>query len=66
MTMLEGKKAVVTGGATGIGAAVCRRFAAAGAAIAVLDIDGDATIHVDEALVFELFGIEAIAPVLVQ
>ncbi len=32
----------------------------------VLDIDGDATIHVDEALVFELFGIEAVAPVLVQ
>jgi hypothetical protein len=32
----------------------------------VLDIDGDATIHVDEALVYELFGIEAIAPVLVQ
>lgn len=32
----------------------------------ILDIDGDATIHVDESLVFELFGIEAVAPVLVQ
>jgi hypothetical protein len=32
----------------------------------ILDIDGDATIHVDESLVFELFGIEAIAPVLVE
>jgi len=31
-----------------------------------LDIDGDAALHVDEALVFELSGIEAIAPVLVQ
>jgi NAD(P)-dependent dehydrogenase (short-subunit alcohol dehydrogenase family) len=30
----------VTGGASGIGAAVCRRFAQAGARVAVLDMDG--------------------------
>ena len=31
-----------------------------------LEISGDAVIHVDEALVFDLFGIEAAVPVLVQ
>jgi hypothetical protein len=32
----------------------------------VLDVDGDSTIHVDESLVFELFGLEAMAPRLVE
>ena len=32
---------VVTGGASGIGAAACRAFAAHGARVAVVDIDGD-------------------------
>src|SRR3954452_20890512 len=35
---LEGKVAAVTGGGAGIGAAICRRFAAEGAAVAALDI----------------------------
>ena len=40
---IEGKVAVVTGGGSGIGAAMCRRFAAAGArAVVVADIDADA------------------------
>jgi NAD(P)-dependent dehydrogenase (short-subunit alcohol dehydrogenase family) len=38
--------AVVTGGGSGMGRAVCRRLAAAGHAVAVLDIDSDATEHV--------------------
>lgn len=38
----EGRVAVVTGGAAGIGAATCRRLAAEGARVAVLDVDGDA------------------------
>ena len=39
---LAGKVVVVTGGATGIGAALCRRFAAEGAKlIAVADVDGE-------------------------
>ncbi|WP_026380624.1 SDR family NAD(P)-dependent oxidoreductase [Afifella pfennigii] len=39
MRGLEGKVVVVTGGAGGIGSETCRRFAEAGAAVAVLDRD---------------------------
>jgi NAD(P)-dependent dehydrogenase (short-subunit alcohol dehydrogenase family) len=39
---LQGRVAVVTGGASGIGAAVCRRLAAEGAHVVVADLDGDA------------------------
>jgi 2-hydroxycyclohexanecarboxyl-CoA dehydrogenase len=38
---LEGRVALVTGGASGIGAATCRRLAAEGARVAVTDIDLD-------------------------
>ena len=37
MSVLEGRKAIVTGGASGIGAAVCRRFVDEGASVCVLD-----------------------------
>ena len=38
---LEGKRAVVTGGAQGIGAAIARRLADEGAVVAVLDLNGE-------------------------
>jgi 3-oxoacyl-[acyl-carrier protein] reductase len=38
---LEGKVAVVTGGGSGIGEAICVRLAAEGAKVAVLDIDAE-------------------------
>jgi len=41
MQGIEGKVAIVTGGASGIGAAACRRFVAHGARVAIGDIDGE-------------------------
>jgi len=38
---LDGKKALVTGGASGIGEAISRVFAGAGAAVTILDVDPD-------------------------
>ncbi|MCL4767011.1 MAG: glucose 1-dehydrogenase [Hyphomicrobiaceae bacterium] len=42
MRGLEGKTVIVTGGGGGIGSAACKRFAAAGSHVAVLDLDGPA------------------------
>src|SRR5437870_4599216 len=42
MGLLDGRSAVITGGGSGIGAATCRRMSEEGAAVSVLDLDGDA------------------------
>lgn len=47
---LDGQRALVTGGASGIGAATCRALSAAGAAVTIVDIDQPAA----EALAREL------------
>jgi NAD(P)-dependent dehydrogenase (short-subunit alcohol dehydrogenase family) len=53
---LDGKKALITGGASGIGEATCRVFSAAGASVLVLDVDGVRA----EALARELPGSRAL------
>ncbi len=40
MGLLEGHRAIITGGGSGIGRATCRRMAAEGAQVAVFDLDG--------------------------
>lgn len=50
---LAGRRVVITGGAGGIGAAAARRLAAEGAAVGVLDLDGEAA----KALVADLPGV---------
>ena len=42
MRGLDGKRVVITGGASGIGAATAARFVAEGAVVCVLDRDADA------------------------
>jgi len=59
---LADRTVLITGGASGIGAAFVRAFAAQGARVAFLDIDADA----GEALVRELAGASGSAPLFVS
>ena len=56
---LEGKVAVVTGGGSGIGAAVARRLSAQGARVVVVDRNGDAAKQIAESLPAESLAVEA-------
>lgn len=56
---LEGKVAIVTGGAGGIGAATCRRLAADGAEVAVVDVDGDRAAATAASLAPGAIGLQA-------
>jgi NAD(P)-dependent dehydrogenase (short-subunit alcohol dehydrogenase family) len=56
---LESKRAIITGGASGLGAAIARRFAGEGAAVALIDLP-----HMAErgtGVADELNGAEALA-----
>src|ERR687889_2795352 len=62
---LTGRSALVTGAASGIGRACAERFSQAGAAVTVLDLDGDAAREVadcigGEALRVDLSDLEAL------
>lgn len=50
MTDLTGRRAVITGGASGIGAACARAFAQAGAHVTIMDLNGDGAREVAEEL----------------
>lgn len=50
MGLLEGELALITGGASGIGRAVCERFVAEGARVTILDRDVDSGRSVAEAV----------------
>ncbi len=53
MGLLDGRRALVTGGGSGIGAATCRRMAAEGASVAVVDLDRESA----EAVAADIGGI---------
>jgi NAD(P)-dependent dehydrogenase (short-subunit alcohol dehydrogenase family) len=57
---LAGRIAVVTGGGSGLGAAMCRRFAEAGMAVAALDID-EARAKETAAMLAGAFGVPAMS-----
>ena len=47
---MEGKVAIVTGGAGGLGSEICRRFSSRGAAVAVADVNGQTASEVAAAI----------------
>jgi NAD(P)-dependent dehydrogenase (short-subunit alcohol dehydrogenase family) len=58
MGLLDGHKAVVTGGGSGIGRATCRRMAEEGAQVAVLDLDESSAKTVAEEIGGLGFGVD--------
>jgi 3-hydroxybutyrate dehydrogenase len=62
MTDLTGKRAVVTGGASGIGAAIATAFAGAGAQVVVADLDGDGAQRVAAEIGAEAWQVDLSTP----
>lgn len=55
---LSGKSAIVTGGASGFGAGIARRFILEGARVVIADIDGDAALAMAEELGDAALGLQ--------
>jgi len=58
MGLLDGRPAAVTGGGSGIGRATCRRMAAEGARVAVLDVDAESAESVAREIDGIAFGVD--------
>ena len=58
MGLLDGQKAIVTGGGSGIGRATCRRMAEEGAQVAVFDLNGESAEAVAEEIGGIAFGVD--------
>ncbi len=58
MGLLDGRRAAVTGGGSGIGRATCRRMAAEGARVAVLDVDAESAESVAREIDGIAFGVD--------
>jgi meso-butanediol dehydrogenase/(S,S)-butanediol dehydrogenase/diacetyl reductase len=58
MGLLDGQRAVVTGGGSGIGRATCRRMAQEGAQVAVFDVDADSAQAVAAEVGGVAFGVD--------
>jgi meso-butanediol dehydrogenase / (S,S)-butanediol dehydrogenase / diacetyl reductase len=58
MGLLEGGKAIVTGGGSGIGRAACRRMAAEGATVCVFDLEGESAELVAKEIDGEAFTVD--------
>ena len=57
MKGIKGKVAIVTGGASGIGAAACRRFVEEGGSVAIGDIDGERAVALARELGAHAFAV---------
>jgi NAD(P)-dependent dehydrogenase (short-subunit alcohol dehydrogenase family) len=60
--LLDGRRAVVTGGGSGIGRGTCQRFTEEGARVAVLDLDADAAAAVASEIDGLSFGVDVRDP----
>ena len=58
MGLLNGHRAVVTGGGSGIGRATCRRMAAEGAAVSVLDLNTESAERVAKEIGGHAYGVD--------
>lgn len=63
---MDGRRALVTGGGSGIGRGTCRRFAEEGARVAVLDVDGEAAGAVASEIGGLSFGVDVRDPAAVK